>query len=186
VITLYRQCDSRFAFLWASERQPEGRWHAPDNGPVQYLANSPDGAWAELLRHEGILEIDDLGGITRALWAVELAEVPEARPSLDDATSRGDQASYAACQVEAERIREGGNEGLVAPSAALRGGDPTPWRAVGEANIAAGERSATVVVLFGPRPDLEGWLMVDRGAPPSHVMAHVRHFGELTPMSGNG
>jgi hypothetical protein len=186
VITLYRQCDSRFAFLWASERQPEGRWHAPGNGPVQYLASSPDGAWAELLRHEGIHEIDDLGGITRALWAVELAEVPEARPSLDDATSRGDQASYPACQVEAERIREGGNEGLVAPSAALCGRDVRPWRAVGEANIAAGERSATVVVLFGPRPDLEGWLMVDRGAPPSHVLAHVRHFGELTPMSGNG
>jgi hypothetical protein len=186
VITLYRQCDSRFAFLWASERQPEGRWHAPGNGPVQYLASSPDGAWAELLRHEGIHDIDDLGGITRALWAVELTEVPRERPGLDDATSRGDQASYPACQVEATRIREAGNDGLVAQSAALRGGHVRSWRAVGEANISARERTATVVVLFGPRPDLEGWLIVDRGAPPSHVMAHVRHFGELTPMSGNG
>jgi hypothetical protein len=91
---------------------------------------------------------------------------------------RGDHDSYPACQVEAERIRDGGDEGLVAPSAALRGGEVRPWRAVGEANIWAGERSATVVVLFGPRPDLDGWLMVDRGAPPSHVLANVRHFGE--------
>jgi RES domain-containing protein len=186
VTTLYRQCDSRYAFLWASARQPEGRWHAPGDGPVQYLANSPDGAWAELLRHEEIREIDDLGGITRALWAVELAAEPAARPDLDDATVHGDQDSYPACQVEAERIRDLGSEGLVAPSAALRGGDVRPWKAVGEANISARERSATVVVLFGPRSDLEGWLMVDRGAPPSHLMAHVRHFGELTPMSGNG
>ncbi len=178
VITLYRQCDSRYAFLWASARQLEGRWHAPDDAPVHYLANSPDGAWAELLRHEEIHEIDDLGGITRALWAVELAEVPEARPNLDDATVRGDQDSYPACQVEARRIRDGGDEGLVAPSAALRGSEVRPWRAVGEANVPAGERSANVIVLFGPRPDLDGWLMVDRGAPPSHVLAQVRHFPE--------
>jgi hypothetical protein len=178
VITLFRQCDSRYAFLWASARQPEGRWHAPGDGPVQYLASSPDGAWAELLRHEEIDEIDDLDGIARALWAVELADIPEARPNLDDATVHGDQDSYPACQIEAERIRDAGNEGLVALSAALRGGEVRPWRAVGEANISAGECSATMVVLFGPRPDLEGWLMVDRGAPPSHVLAHVRHFGE--------
>ena len=44
------------------------------------------------------------------------------------------------------------------------------------ANVPADERSANVVVLFGPRPDLNGWLMVDRGAPPSHVLGHVRHF----------
>jgi hypothetical protein len=164
VNTLFRQCDSRYAFLWASARQPEGRWHAPGDGPVQYLASSPDGAWAELLRHEEIDEIDDLDGIARALWAVELEDIPEARPDLDDATVHGDRGSYPACQV--------------APSAALRGGEVRPWKAVGEANISGGERSATVVVLFGPRPDLDGWLMVDRGAPPSHVLAHVRHFGE--------
>ena len=139
-----------------------------------------------MLRHEEIDEIDDLDGIARALWAVELEDIPEALPKLDDATVHGDQDSYPACQIEAERIRDAGNEGLVALSAALRGGEVRPWRAVGEANISAGERSATVVVLFGPRPDLDGWLMVDGGAPPSHVLAHVRQFGELTPVSGNG
>lgn len=139
-----------------------------------------------MLRQEEIDEIDDLEGIARALWAVELEDIPEARPNLDDATLYGDHDSYPACQVEAERIRNVGNEGLVAPSAALRGGEVRPWRAVGEANIRASERAATVVVLFGPRRDLDGWLVVDRGAPPSHVLAHVRHFGELTPVSGNG
>ena len=129
-----------------------------------------------MLRHEEIDEIDDLGGIARALWAVELEDIPEARPKLDDAMVRGDQDSYPACQVEAKRVRDGGDEGLVAPSAALRSSEVRPWRAVGEANAPAGERSGNVIVLFGPRPDLDGWLIVDRGSPPSHVLAQVRHF----------
>ena len=96
-----------------------------------------------MLRHEEIDEIDDLDGIARALWAVELADIPKARPNLDDATVHGDQDSYPACQIEAERIRDVGNEGLIAPSAALRGGKVRPWRAVGEANIRASERAGT-------------------------------------------
>lgn len=175
--TLYRQCDSRYAFLWGSARQPEGRWHAPGDGPVQYVADTPDGAWAELLRHEEIHEVDDLDGVARALWAVEVPELPETRPNLDHATLRGDRGSYAACQEEAERLRDLGDVGLVAPSAALRGGEVRPWRAVGEASVPGRARSATVVVLFGPRPDLDGWLLVDRGAAPSHLLPQVRHFG---------
>jgi RES domain len=176
VVTLYRQCDSRYSFLWGSALQPEGRWHAPGDGPVQSLADTPDGAWAELLRHEEIHEVDDLDGVARALWAVELPEVPETRPELDDETLRGDRDSYAACQAETARLRDLGNEGLVAPSAALRDGEVRPWRAVGEVSTPGGARPAVVVVLFGPRPDLDGWLLVDSGAAPSHLLPRVRHF----------
>jgi hypothetical protein len=177
VTTLYRQCDSRYAFLWGSARQPEARWHGRGEGPVQYLADTPDGAWAELLRHEEIHEFEDLDGVARALWAVELPELPETRPDLGDATLRGDRASYAACQAEAERLRGLGNEGLVAPSAALRDGEVRPWRAIGDVSVPGQARSASVVVLFGPRPDLDGWLLVDDGSAPSHVLPQVRHFG---------
>jgi hypothetical protein len=183
VITLYRQCDSRCAFLWGSARQPEGRWHAPRDGPVQHLASSPDGAWAELLRHEEIHEPEDLDGITRALWAIELDEIPDTRPDLDNATLRGDQGSYAACQTEGKRLRDLGNWGLTTPSAALRDAEVSPWRAVGEVNVPASGRAAAVVVLFGARRDLEGWLLVDRGAPPSHVLPRIRHFGSGGPRS---
>jgi hypothetical protein len=173
VITLFRQCDSRFAFLWASARQPEGRWHAPGDGPVQYLANSPDGAWAELLRHEEIDEIDDLEGIARALWAVELPEVPSARPNLDDATVHGDRARTA-CQVKPSGFVSW-ERGLVAPSAALRGGEVRR----GERSAKRTSRPANTLRRWScssSAPDLDGWLMVDRGAPPSHVLADVRHF----------
>ena len=177
-MTLYRQCDSRYAFLWASARQPPGRWHGAGAGPVQYLANTSDGAWAELLRHEEIHELEDLDGIARALWAVDVPELPEAHPEVDDATVRGDEHSYPACQQEARRLRERGHDGLVAPSAALRNAEATSWRAAGEVNVPGARYPATVVALFGPRPDLEAWLMVDGGAPPSHVLGRVRHFRE--------
>jgi hypothetical protein len=177
MITAYRQCDTRYAFLWASDRQPEGRWHAVGEGPVQYLADTPDGAWAEFLRDEEIRDVDDLDGISRALWAVELAEIPDARPDLEDAALQGDEDSYPVCQEEAARLRGLGHEGLLAPSAALHDATATPWRPVGEANVPGAARTAQVVALFGARPELEGWLMVDRGGPPSHVLDRVRHFG---------
>jgi hypothetical protein len=34
--------------------QPPMRWHGPGEGPVQYLSDTPTGAWAELLRHEEV------------------------------------------------------------------------------------------------------------------------------------
>jgi hypothetical protein len=178
VVTLYRQCDSRFAFLWGSARQPRGRWHGDGAGPVQYLANTPDGAWAELLRHEEIQHSEDIEGVERALWAVEVAEMPEAVPELGDGILRGAQDSYPACQAEAQRLRDLGRDGLVAPSAAIREGNVSSWKAVGEVNVPGPEHPAIVAALFGPRPDLEGWLLVDRGAPPFHVLGRVRHFRE--------
>ena len=145
---------------------------------MQYLANTPDGAWAELLRHEEIRELEDLDGIARALWAVEVPDLPDARPELNDTTVRGDENSYPACQAEAQRLRKRGHDGLTARSAALRDAEARSWRAVGEANVPGDHHPAMVAALFGPRPDLEGWLVVEDGSPPSHVVGRVRHFRE--------
>ena len=53
---VYRHADARFPFLWESADQPPARWHGSGEGPVQYFADTPDGAWAEFVRHEGITE----------------------------------------------------------------------------------------------------------------------------------
>jgi hypothetical protein len=66
-VILYRHADPRFPFLWESAEQPAARWHGPGQGPVQYLADTPDGAWAEFLRHEGIREEAELVNVRRAL-----------------------------------------------------------------------------------------------------------------------
>ena len=42
----YRHCDPRYPFLWEDDAQPAARWHGPQEGPVNYLADTPDGAWA--------------------------------------------------------------------------------------------------------------------------------------------
>jgi hypothetical protein len=105
-------------------------------------------------------------------------ELPDARPELDDATMRGDEDSYPACQAEAQRLRQLGNAGLTARSAALRDAEARSWRAVGEVNVPGDQHPAMVAALFGPRPDLEGWLVVEGGSPPSHVVGRVRHFRE--------
>jgi hypothetical protein len=49
--------------LWEAASQPAARWHADGEGPAQYLADTPVGAWAEFLRHEGITDEADLSGV---------------------------------------------------------------------------------------------------------------------------
>mgnify|MGYP000566120910 CR=1 FL=1 len=78
----YRHVDARFPFLWEDAAQPPGRWHGPGEGPVHTFADTPDGAWAELLRHEEITDPADVLTIRRALWAVELGEIDLAHPRL--------------------------------------------------------------------------------------------------------
>jgi len=71
-VILFRHADPRWPFLWETADQPAGRWHGDGDGPVQYLADTPDGAWAEFLRHEEINEPEDVATVRRALWAIEV------------------------------------------------------------------------------------------------------------------
>src|SRR5438128_1389611 len=99
----FRNADNRYPFLWESDDQPAARWHAAGEGPTQYLADTPDGAWAEFLRHEEITDPADLRGIERALWAVEVDEDAERIAAVKDASR-----SHPVCQAEARALRDGG------------------------------------------------------------------------------
>jgi len=174
----YRQADRRFPFLHVAPDQPSGRWHGDGEGPVQYLADTPDGAWAELLRHWNIRLAEDIGGIDRALWAVEVDEGAEVvmRPRLHRLTVLGSLSSYAACRAAARRLRTRGASGLLAPSAALLAGAAGGQRTTQDGLVEAGGRDGRVLVLFGPRPRLRGWCCALRGAPSERLLPLVRHL----------
>ncbi|MGH7818260.1 MAG: RES domain-containing protein [Candidatus Binatia bacterium] len=173
---VFRHVDPRFPFLWEGLDQPSARWHGEGEGPVHYFADTPDGAWAEFLRHEEIRDPADLPTIRRSLWAVELHEEPAATPKLAESTVRGDHTSYPACQEEARRVRRTGVRRIHAPSAALRPGDARGLRV--ESGLQPGPpRDGRVIVLFGSRPDLVGWRAVAEGHPGEDILRRVRHFG---------
>lgn len=174
----FRTCDSRWPFFWDTRDQSPGRWHGPGDGPVQYLADTPDGAWAEFLRHEEITEPADLMGVERAVWAVSVAEDDEQmrRPALDAATLRGGIASYAACQTEARRLRARGATALRAPSAALLPGGARGQVTRDGALAEARRRDGRVLALFGARPGYKGWRCALRGRPHERLLALVRHL----------
>lgn len=170
---LYRHNDNRYPFLWEDPSQPSARWHRSGEGPAQYFADSPSGAWAEFLRHEEITEEEDLAGVCRALWAVEVGDPVTSTPQLPDAVSRGGLDSYPDCQDEAERLRAEGATALVAKSAALADGKAGGWRV--ELGFREGPpANGRVFVLFGRYPGLIGWLVVDCGRPPVELLASVR------------
>lgn len=172
---LYRHNDNRLPFLWEDASQPSARWHRQGEGPAQYFADTPGGAWAEFLRHEEITEEADLEGVTRAIWAVEVADRVAVAPALPEAIARGGRETYPTCQDEAARLRADGATGLKTTSAALKNGRAGGWRV--ELGFRQGPAAdGMTYVLFGARPDLIGWLVVDRGRPPAELLTAVRHF----------
>lgn len=171
----FRHVDPRFPFLWEDPRQPAARWHDTGEGPVQYLADTPDGAWAELLRHEEITTTEDVATIRRALWAIEVPEEPAEVPDLPTSAATGGPETYPRCRAEARRLRGRGARRLTAASAALLPGAAHGWR-VDVLVHATARRDGRVIVLFGPRPDLTGWPATVAGRPGDDLLARVRHF----------
>lgn len=174
---MFRHADPRFAFLWEGANQPAARWHGSGEGPAHYLSDTPDGAWAEFIRHEGITDIADLATVRRAIWAVEVPDEPRARPRLPEATLRGGLSTYADCQEQARLLRASGARGISAPSAALKPATPSGWR-VQSGIQPADPRDEQVIVLFGLRPDLVGWAACEVGRPRDDVLVRV---SPLTP-----
>lgn len=171
----YRQGDRHYPFLWESPNQPSGRWHVRGQGPVQYLADTPAGAWAEFLRHEGITDEEDLQGVERAIWAINIDDETFETPNLPEYLLLGDMHCYPECQAEAERLRNAGATALQAPSAAL-----TPGAAKGclvnNGLHDGAPADGQVYVLFGARPTSVGWVIVDKGRPSASVLPFVRHL----------
>lgn len=172
----FRHCDSRFPFLWSSGAQAPARWHGPNDDPTNYLADTPAGAWAEFLRHEGITDPADLAGVRRSLWAVEIPAGGYEKPVLADAVLKGDTRSYPACQSEAKRLRALGATRIEAPSAALVAGGASGWVVDPSTRPASASRDGRVFVIFGPQPTLVGWPAVEAGSPPERILASVHHF----------
>lgn len=169
----FRHVDRRWPFLWESAQQPPARWHGEGEGPVQYLSDTPDGAWAEFLRQEEITDEEDLAGVSRALWAVSVEEPSWVRPDLPDVTMTGSPETYPDCRAEARRLRAEGVRAVEAPAAALLPGTAGGYLVDGGLQPAA-EADARTFVLFGRRPDVVGWLVVDDGRPPHGLVDRVR------------
>jgi hypothetical protein len=174
-VIVFRHADARYPFLWESAAQPPARWHGLGEGPAAYLAETPDGAWAEFLRHEEITDPEDLAGVVRSVWAIELPDPPATKPRLPVATMTGDETTYARCQDEARRLRKRGATGLVAPSAALLPHTASGFRTA--AGLRPGpSRAERTFVLFGRRPRLVGWSACAEGRPRADLLRRVRHF----------
>jgi hypothetical protein len=173
---LYRHADPRLPFLWEDADQPPGRWHGDGEGPVQYLADTPDGAWAEFLRHEGITAEAELVNVRRALWAVDIPDDFQAEsPRLSRQVLSGGLATYEVCRKEALRLRRKGVTALRAPSAALLEGGARGWK-VDSGLKPAAEREGVVFAFFGPQPDFVGWMAVFAGRPRSDLLSRVRQL----------
>jgi hypothetical protein len=142
---------------------------------VHYFADTPDGAWAELVRHEEIRDPEDLAAIRRMMWAIELPERPEDRPELKKELLTGGLETYPTCRREAARLRAAGAQGFRAPSAALLPGGATGWVVQGGLQPAA-PRDGEVLVLFGVRPDLIAWRVAAAAPPPDDLLGRVRHL----------
>ena len=174
---LFRNCPPALQFYWEVPNQPAARWHGDDEGPAQYLATTPDAAWAEFLRHEGITDPADLAGVERAIWAidvnVELLALADPRLALPVLV--GDETSYPQCQAEARRLRGAGAIGLKAPSAAVDRTTASGHRT--EGGLVPGRpRDESTVVLFGMRPDDLGWVACAIGRPSVEQLRRVRHL----------
>ena len=172
---VFRQTDARYPFLWEDASQPPARWHGDGEGPAQYFADTPDGAWAEFLRHEEITDPNDLLTIRRRMWAVEIGDPPADRPTLPTVVATGGMETYARCQEEARTMRLRGVRSLVAPAAALVPGGARALR-VQDGFRPAEPRDGVTIVIFGALSDLRGWIAATNARPMADLLDRVRHY----------
>jgi len=172
---VFRQTDRRYPFAWESSTQPAGRWHGEGEGPAHYFADTPDGAWAEFLRHEEITDVEDLVTVRRTLWAVEIDEETPAKVACDREALAGGPDTWPTCQQHARELRQRGATRLQAPSAALQAGAARGWTVRAGLQPAA-PRDSEVIVDFTPAPRFVAWRCVEDGPPPAELLPRVRHI----------
>lgn len=172
---VFRQVDARYPFLCEDAAQAPGRWHGPGEGPAHYFADTPDGAWAEFLRHEEITEPEDVLTIRRQLWAVDIGDAPAAAVSTPEAIARGGPDTYTRCQQEARTWRTRGARRIAAPSAALVSGGASGLL-VDTGIKPAAPRDGKVVVVFGAPGGIVGWIAAEDGHPAVDLLERVRHY----------
>jgi len=173
---VFRQADPRYPFLWSDGSQPSARWHGEGEGPAHYFADTPDGAWAELLRHEEIVDPADAATLRRTLWVVDIGDATTRPVPLPEALLTGGADTYRACQDYARRARARGARRLVAPSAALLPGGAAGRQVLAGVERQAQRRTGQVIVSFEQPDVFVGWKAVERGGPPLDVFPRVRHL----------
>lgn len=169
----FRHADPRFPFLREDTSQSPGRWNATGE-LTHYFCDTPDGAWAEFLRHEEIGDPKDVLTIRRALWAVDIGDAPMQIPDLSHEIITGGLETWSACQESAQQFRIR-TDGITTQSAALNSGGAHGWRVDGGLQPGP-ERDGKVFVLFGHRPDLVGWAATVNGRPSVELLTDVKHF----------
>ncbi len=139
------------------------------------MAATPDGAWAEFLRHEEIVDPAELDGIERRIWAIDVPDDELAAAvgvALDPSVATGGPHTYAACQGHARELRAAGARALRAVSAAL---DSAPgYRSETGGLVTAEPQPAVTYAMFGPRSHWIGWMCHDVGQPDPALLARVR------------
>jgi hypothetical protein len=161
-----------------SKLQPSARWHIEGEGYAQYFALVVDACWAELVRYEGIRTESERRHIRCSFWSMRIMEHDIAdlstfdlihRSGLEPAQFVSDDHTY--CRNLASALRAAGFRGVLSPSAAYPG--------------------ATNLTLFGPRREcgmdeqnsrpehyVGCHLVADLAAPPQHILARTRYWGE--------
>jgi hypothetical protein len=109
---------------------------------------------------------------------VEVDENEEriAQPRLFRRLLLGGLESYDACRREARRLRDRGATAIVAPAAGLKAGRANGQHVDGLDLIEASPREGRTLALFGPRPELRGWVCVEAGRPNARVLELVNQL----------
>lgn len=164
--------------LWTRPNTSPLRWNRARQEPTQYMSLSPEGSWAELIRAERLRTPRELSLVSMPMWILKVRETNLADYStFERARAAGfpPQAlvaeDYERCEAEADRLRENGFRGVLAPSAALPGTVNltlfgrrlmVPWDYSQERLMASFVRAKRLVV----------------GRPPDELLPLVRHRGE--------
>ncbi len=179
----FRHADPRYPYLWEGHDQPEGRWHGPDEGPTHYFADTPNGAWAEFIRHEEITEVSDLDGIRRSIWVVDVPDDIEVGTlAVPNAQAFGGTSTYHQTQAAAREYRDNNpaSHGFVTRSAALleHGGK---GREMDGGRVESSFREGMVLVLYGRFPRLIGWMCCRYGQPDPEILLLTRQLQAVFP-----
>jgi len=174
---VFRHAPKGRPFLWESDQQPAARWHGDGEGPVHYFADTPDGAWAEFLRHAEIEDEEELATIRRAIWAIEIGNKELPTPKLPHNVLTGGKQTYSACQSAARHLRQRGVSAIVVPSAALRPGGAQGWQ-IKNGLQPGPNKDGRVIVYFQKPPKAIGWL-VGVSTVPSYITEIYRPINDF-------